>query len=267
MYLRSLERDGKLMFNNYIPFDATTLAAVTRHSVGDVEKAIDTFKRLGLIEVLDNGAIYMADIQNYIGRSSTEADRKRKYRASIDAEKQEKLPAGHLSDKRPPEKELEIEKEIEKDISPNSDKQNSGRENIPLKLAEYLFEKIKTNNPKAREPNLTKWANVIRLMIAKDNRDVQEITDMIDWCQSVYFWKTTILSPESLRKNFDAMIAKRQEASESTKPVVIVEHMDPDVEQTPMSEAERKKIDDQLKKNWEILRKAKEEHRNGEDKE
>lgn len=87
LYLRSLKHEGKLMFNERIPFNATMLANVTRHQVGTIEKAINIFQSLGLIEVLDNGAIYMLDIQNFIGETSTEADRIRAYRKRIDEEK------------------------------------------------------------------------------------------------------------------------------------------------------------------------------------
>lgn len=87
LYLRSLPNDGKLMFNHRIPYNSTVLAQVTRHSIGDVEKALHIFKELDLIEILDNGAIYMLDIQNFIGSSSTEADRIRAYRKRIDEEK------------------------------------------------------------------------------------------------------------------------------------------------------------------------------------
>ena len=83
LYLRSLKNEGKLMFNNRIPYNASMLANVTRFPVAVVEKAIAIFKELGLIEVLDNGAIYMLDIQNFIGKSSTEADRKRLYRSKF----------------------------------------------------------------------------------------------------------------------------------------------------------------------------------------
>ena len=83
LYLRSLKYEGRLMFNERIPFNSTMLSQVTRHSVGDVEKAIQVFRDLELIEVLDNGAIYMLDIQNFIGKSSTEADRKRDYRQPV----------------------------------------------------------------------------------------------------------------------------------------------------------------------------------------
>ena len=136
LYLRSLKSEGKLMFNDYIPYNAEVLAQIVRHQVGTVEKALKIFQNLGLVEILDNGAIYMLDIQNLIGKSSTEADRKRNYRARINAEKQKLLNSGQMSgqmsdssdgqmsdqmsgqtgDKNPPEIEKEIKKEIEKEI-------------------------------------------------------------------------------------------------------------------------------------------------------
>ena len=87
LYLRSLKDEGKLMYRNRIPYSPEVLATVCRHEVGVVEKALDIFKKLGLVEMLDNGAIYMMDIQNFIGQSSTEADRKREYRERVEAEK------------------------------------------------------------------------------------------------------------------------------------------------------------------------------------
>lgn len=60
LYLRSLKNDR-------IPYNPTILAQVTRHNVGVVEKALNIFQELDLIEIMDNGAIYMLDIQNFIG--------------------------------------------------------------------------------------------------------------------------------------------------------------------------------------------------------
>lgn len=87
LYLRSLKREGKLMISDRIPYNPVALSQITRHSVGDVEKAIKVLQELELIEILDNGAIYMLDIQNFIGKSSTEGDRKREYRKRIEEEK------------------------------------------------------------------------------------------------------------------------------------------------------------------------------------
>ncbi len=122
LYLRSIKNNGRLMFNDRIPFNSTMLAHVTRHSVGDIEKAVKIFQELGLIEILDNGAIYMLDIQEFIGKSSTEADRKRSYRAQIADEKNTLL--GHLSgqmsdkcpDKNPPYIDIEIDTNTELDL-------------------------------------------------------------------------------------------------------------------------------------------------------
>ena len=114
LYLRSLKNDGKLMLNETIPFNATMLANVTRHSVGDIEIAVKIFKDLGLIDVLDNGAIYLLEIQTYIGKSSSEADRKRIYREKIHQEKTGGHLLGQMSDKYPPEKEKEKELKPEK---------------------------------------------------------------------------------------------------------------------------------------------------------
>lgn len=94
MYCRSLKNEGRLMLNGVIPFNSQMLASVTRQQIGTVEKALDVFQQLGLIEILDNGAIYMSDIQKYIGSSSTEADRKREYRGRIDAEKEKCITNG-----------------------------------------------------------------------------------------------------------------------------------------------------------------------------
>lgn len=83
LYLRSLKTDGRLMLGGKIPYSPEMISSVTGHPVGIVKQAISIFKELGLIEILDNGAIYITDIQNFIGKGSTEADRIREYRKKI----------------------------------------------------------------------------------------------------------------------------------------------------------------------------------------
>ena len=87
LYLSSLRQNGRLMYRNVIPYTPEMIATVTNHQVGTVEKAIKVLEQMGFIEILDNGAIYMSDIQNFIGQSSNEADRIRNYRNTINAEK------------------------------------------------------------------------------------------------------------------------------------------------------------------------------------
>ncbi|MGQ7546972.1 phage replisome organizer N-terminal domain-containing protein [Streptococcus suis] len=117
LYLRSLKNNGLLMFNNLIPYNSQMLATITRHQVGTIEKAVKIFKDLQLIENLDNGAIYMTNIQNFVGKSSSDADRKRAERVKNKSIGQM---SGYLSEKCPPEIEIEID--IDKDIEIDIDK-------------------------------------------------------------------------------------------------------------------------------------------------
>lgn len=87
LYLQSLRQEGRLMYRGIVPYTSDMIATITNHQVGTVEKAIQILEQMGFIEILDNGAIYMTDIQNFIGQSSTEADRIRNYRKTINAEK------------------------------------------------------------------------------------------------------------------------------------------------------------------------------------
>jgi len=115
MYLKSLKTEGRLMLKDHIPYNANMIATLTRHSVGTVEKALNTFVSLGLIEVLDNQAIYMLDIQSLIGESSSEGDRKKVYREKIKKEQTLLIEGGHSSAFCPPEIEKDLELELEKE--------------------------------------------------------------------------------------------------------------------------------------------------------
>lgn len=185
LYLKSLKCNGRLMYNDRIPYNADVLATLTGHSVGVVEKALNIFEKLGLIEVLNNGAIYMLDIQNFIGKSSTEADRKREYRAKIEQEKMLLLSgqtSGQKSGQNSPEieKEKEIDIDIEKEVDiPETDYQliadmyndtcvsfprlktlsDSRKEAIKAKLIVYGVEDFKKLFEKAEASNFLKGSN------------------------------------------------------------------------------------------------------------
>jgi len=98
LYLKSLKHGGRLQLDEQI---------------GTVERALQIFLKLGLVEVLDSGTFYMSNIELLIGQSSTEAERKRAARLQNKALSAPRTNGGHLSDIRPPEIEIELEKEIE----------------------------------------------------------------------------------------------------------------------------------------------------------
>jgi len=117
LYLKSLKNGGRLQLDGHIPYTAQMIATLTRHQIGTVERALNIFRQLGLVEELDGGLLYMTDIELMIGQSSTEAERKRAARLENKALLPTRTNGGHLSDFCPPEieikKEIDIESEIE----------------------------------------------------------------------------------------------------------------------------------------------------------
>ena len=101
LYLKSLKNGGKLQLDEHIPYTAQMIATLTRHQIGTVERALEIFRQLGLVEQLDSGAFYMTDIELMIGQSSTEAERKRAARLENKALLPPRTKGGHLSDIRP----------------------------------------------------------------------------------------------------------------------------------------------------------------------
>lgn len=77
---------------------------------------------------------------------------------------------------------------------------------IHFKLANRLYQKILVNNPNHKKPNLQNWANDVRLMMERDKRNEEQITYLIDWCQSNEFWKSNILSISKLREKYDQLV-------------------------------------------------------------
>jgi len=113
LYVKACKYDGKIMMTHEIPYnpeDMSILSNVLNHDIDHVKKAIETGVKLGLISIIDQKEIWMTEIQNFIGKSSTEADRIREYRLEID----NRTNVRQMYDKCTPKKEIEIE--IEKEL-------------------------------------------------------------------------------------------------------------------------------------------------------
>lgn len=185
LYLRSLKNDGKLVVNDRIPYNAEMLASVTGHQVGTIKQALSMFKELGLIEILENGAIYMLDIQNFIGKGSTEADRQRLYDRRISEErKQKKLTQSRnleeILKKSTPEIEIELEKDIkiEKEIHSSAKSTTTKRKRFEKPTlseikayciernnnvdAQHFFDYYESNGWKVGKNSMKNWQAAVR---------------------------------------------------------------------------------------------------------
>lgn len=125
--LKSLKSDGVLIRkvgDMLVPYDAMKLSEMTRTDVDTVVVAMELFQKIKLVEILENGEIYLSSLQDMVGMETSEAQRKRLSR-------QNNKNLGHcpdivpkVSDKRPPEIEKEIEIEKEKDKKKSSAKRS-----------------------------------------------------------------------------------------------------------------------------------------------
>ena len=132
LYLKSLKNGGKLQLDENIPYTAPMIATITRQQVGTVERALQIFMKLGLVEPLRNGALYMSNIELLIGQSSTEGERKRRARLALQAQKA--LPET-VADKRPPE--IEIEKEIDIELEIKREGEIKSGQTAPAPFGRY----------------------------------------------------------------------------------------------------------------------------------
>ena len=192
LYLRSLKNDGKLVVNERIPYSADMLASVTGHQVGTIKQALSVFKDLGLIDVLDNGAIYMLDIQNFIGKGSSEADRKREYRQRIETDRTNvQTNLRQISEKSPPEIEIELEKdiEIEKKIHSSAKSTTTKRKRFEKPTlsqitqyclernnnvnAEHFFDYYESNGWKVGKNSMKDWKAAVRTWERSEYRNVK----------------------------------------------------------------------------------------------
>lgn len=201
LYLMSLQSNGKLMLNERIPYNSQMIATITRHSVGDVEKALVLFKDLGLIEVLDSGAIYMLDIQKYIGKSSTEADRQREYQRKITCSKENRKESNKESTPK-----IELEKDIEIDTkkkkkSAKADLDgmiNSFTENEELREALKAFLDMRKS---IKKPIQTEYAfklalNKLKQLSDRDSDRIEIVNQSVE-----HNWRTFYSVQNSYRTN------------------------------------------------------------------
>ncbi|HEO6662938.1 TPA: phage replisome organizer N-terminal domain-containing protein [Streptococcus agalactiae] len=157
LYLRSLKNDGLLMFNNLIPYNAQMLATITRHQVGTIEKAIRIFKDLQLIEVLDNGAIYMTNIQNFVGKSSSQADYMRNYRekkgglTNVNQNSYICEPEIEIEKKKDKERELDKDIDIESEVEEEIKDSSPASENSLKIISDYFQQEIGILSPNQLE--------------------------------------------------------------------------------------------------------------------
>lgn len=86
LMLKSINDNGKLLFKDTIPYTPEMLSSITNTSIDTVRVAIDAFVKLGLITILDDGALFMQEVDKLVGSETADAERKRIARAKQKSE-------------------------------------------------------------------------------------------------------------------------------------------------------------------------------------
>ncbi len=103
LLLKSLKDDGYLIRfvgTRLIPYDVKSLARLTNTDPDTVRVAMELFKQVGLVELLDSGEIYMSQIDEMIGSETQAAKRMRRLRAKQSLGNQDVEPKKQLEDRR-----------------------------------------------------------------------------------------------------------------------------------------------------------------------
>lgn len=125
--LKSLKTNGILIRNvgNFlIPYDNRKLAELTKTDFDTVTIAMELLKKIGLIQLLDNGEIYIKQLENLIGSKSIGAFKK-------DQQRLLKSKGGQMSAECPPNIEIEQEIDIDKDKEIELNEDNNEQLSLP----------------------------------------------------------------------------------------------------------------------------------------
>ncbi|TXJ01172.1 MAG: hypothetical protein E6Q32_04965 [Neisseriales bacterium] len=83
LMMLAINSEGRLVVKNLFPYNPQMLATVTHSNVDTVRSAIDIFIKFDLMSTLDDGTLYMNEVQALLGSETEHAAKKRNYRESI----------------------------------------------------------------------------------------------------------------------------------------------------------------------------------------
>lgn len=187
-----------------IPYDAETLARVTNSTVDTVKVAMDLFKKIGLIQLLDTGEIYINQLNELVGSETEAAKQKRLQRSKVD-----NVPK--LSSECPENvaQSIELEyrdKSIEKDNKEEPKKSPCKYSDEHLRLAQKLQNNLINDFPsEMKRVNIEKWADTFRLIEERDQQTIAAIDYVLDWLPTNSFWFGNIRSASKLRAQFEKL--------------------------------------------------------------
>lgn len=83
LMMESVDHEGLLRFNEYIPYDDNMLSVITGTNIDIVRSAMKVFAHMNMIELMDDKTIYIETVAKMIGSETSSAERVRKHREKV----------------------------------------------------------------------------------------------------------------------------------------------------------------------------------------
>lgn len=109
----SVDHEGKLRFSEQIPYNEQMLATITNTNIDIVRTATKVFTELGMMDMLDDGTLFMLETQKMVGCETEWAKKKREYRTKMLLEDNARTKKDNVRQEKEKELEIEIDKEID----------------------------------------------------------------------------------------------------------------------------------------------------------
>ncbi len=230
--LKALKNEGKLI--RYVgellmPYDEAGIAKLTKTDIDTVRSALILFNNIGLIKRLETGEIYLTQINELIGTETADAQRKRRQRINEKARSK----CGNLTENVTPmsqightdiDIELDKDKEIEKDSSAKS-----GKENKYIAYLNSMSEQIKTDSSnlvkffynarkildekfERNKLQLLGWQVDFAKFLLETNRSYDEVTNTMKWSFNDSYWNFCSTKPSLFIKHYDELFLRSKQA-------------------------------------------------------
>ena len=231
--LKSLKTDGILIRTvgtMLVPYDMKKLSEITKTEFDTVVVAMELLKNIGLVEILENGEIFLPGLHQMVGSETKWARYKRKdnilenfQEASNDNKLENFQEASNEVPKNLQTENKDRDKEIDNNIivapagnGPN-DTPDDIQEKYPIGDFEYQCVDILIRSCMAVFPNSKvpkteaekrKWAVEIERMKRLDGRIESDIVEALTYATTDGFWKSNIRSTKKFREKFETLIVQ-----------------------------------------------------------
>lgn len=235
--LKSLKTDGILIRTvgtMLVPYDMKKLSEITKTDFDTVVVAMELLKNIGLVEILENGEIFLTRLPEMVGSETDKAVIMRRIREQqktmIGNNVTEQLPdsyqdicSNNVTEQLPKcyteirDRDIEIETEKNIIVEPPANISSEPPEKYPIgdfefQCVEMLIKSCIAVFPNSKIPKTEaekkKWALEIERMKRLDSRSEADIIEALTFATTDGFWKSNIRSTKKFREKFETLIVQ-----------------------------------------------------------